>query len=128
MSVAKDLKDYLVNAGLTSNDKFTVSRAPTVSIAENDQWVIWQPPGSSKEGGNILQWKRKHNVVIAYRNKNGDALYDKDDELQALLEQCVSLSNYKVLRITCSPMGEIDLAIKEVHVGQWQVTLDVVTK
>lgn len=127
MSVAKELKDYLVGAGLTTAEKFTVSRMPTVSLSQNDQWVVFAQPGS-KEGGNILQWKRKHNVVIAYRNKDGDALYDKDDELQALLEACVTLPSYKVLRLICNPMGEIDLGTKEVHVAQWQITLDLVTK
>lgn len=127
MSVAQELKDYLVTNGLTTADKFTVSRMPTVNLTANDQWVVYAVPGS-KAGGNILQWKRKHNVVIAYRNKDGDALYNKDDELQALLEQCVSLPSYKVLQVICNPMGELDLGTKEVHVGQWQITLDLVTK
>lgn len=126
-SVAHDLKKYLVNAGLCTDEQMFVSRVPTVNLTENDQWGIHASPGS-KIGGNILQWKRKHNVVIAYRNKSGDALYNKDDELQALLEACVSLEHYKVCQLVCNPMGELDTNVKELHVGQWQVTLDVITK
>lgn len=126
-SVAQQLKDYLVDAGLCPANKFTVSRMPTVNLEENDQWVCWSDPGS-KEGGNILQWKRKHNVVIAYRNKSGEALYNKDDELQALLEACVALQSYRVLQLVCNPMGEIETGNNAVHVGQWQITLDLITK
>lgn len=127
-NVAQDLKDYLVGGGLCTDEKITVSRMPTVNLTENDQWVVYAQPGS-KSGGNILQWKRKHNVVIAYRNKSGDELYNKDDELQALLEACVALEHYKVLRVICNPMGEPDTGgVKGVHVGQWQVTLELVTK
>jgi hypothetical protein len=127
MSVSDDLRDYLVAGGLASLANFTVSRVSTVNLAENDQWVVFAQ-GGGKEGGNILQWKRKHNVVIAYRNSSAQALYNKDDVLQTLLEACVTLTNYKVLRITCSPMNELDISNSEIHVAQWQITLELVKK
>lgn len=127
MSVAEDLLAYLVAGGLCNDADITVSRTPTVNLTGDNQWVLVAEPGS-KSGGNILQWKRKHNVAIAYRNKSGEVLYNKDDELQALLESCVALEHYKVLQIVCNPMGELALGATEAHVGQWQVTLELVTK
>lgn len=130
MSVAEDLKQYLIAGGLATADNITVSRMPAsgnVSITGNDQWVIVQQPGT-KSGGNLVQWKRIHQLFVLYRHSKGEVLYNKDDELQALLEQCVGLENYKVLRATCNPGGELPLAAKEAHVMQWQVTLELTTK
>lgn len=130
MSVAEDLKQYLIGGGLTTADKITISRMPAngnISITGNDQWVIVQQPGT-KTGGNLVQWKRIHQLFVLYRNSKGEVLYDKDDELQTLLEQCVGLTNYKVLRAICGSGGELPLAAKEVHVMQWQVTLELTKK
>lgn len=129
-SVAKDLETYLVANNLCTDEQITVSRMPAsnqVSIAGDDMWVIVAQPGS-KAGGNMRQWKRIHNLFILYRNSKGEVLYNKDDELQALLEQCVALEHYQVLRSICNPGGELPLAAKEAHVMQWQITLELVTK
>lgn len=126
MSVAKEIKDYLEASSLGGS--FFVSRTPSVSLSSDDQWAIVEA-GGSISGGNILQWKRTHNLLAVYRNSKGEELYNKDDALLALLNmQCLALPSYRVLRCEVSPLQELDLAAKDVHVGQWAITLDIVTK
>lgn len=128
-SVAKELQDFLIAGGLFDAEHSTVSRMPAngqVDIGDG-QWVLIQQPGT-KTGGNILQWKRTHSITVLCRRSSGDDLYEQDDLLQQKLEACVDLPSYKVIRCTCNPGGELPLEAKEVHVMQWQVTLDLVTK
>lgn len=128
-NVATDVKAFMV-AGLSIDEtNITVSRMPAtgqVNIAEG-QWVVILA-GGSKSGGNLLQWKRTHSITVLHRSKSGEALYNKDDELQALFAGCTLLDNYRVLRATCNPGTELPLAAKEVHVMQWALTLDIVTR
>lgn len=129
MSVAHDVKAYMVAGNIADEANITVSRMPAtgqVNIAEG-QWVVILA-GGSKSGGNLLQWKRTHSITVLHRSKSGDALYNADDALQALFDSCNVLDNYRVLRATCNPGAELPLAAKEVHVMQWQLTLDLVTK
>lgn len=128
MSVAKEFQEYLIANGVMTTANSFVSRTPTVSLSSNDQWAIVAQPGSIN-GGNILQWKRTHNLLVVYRNSDGEIVYNKDDVILALLNNaCVTLDSYRVLRCIANPMTELPLDIKEVHVGQWSITLELVTK
>lgn len=129
MSVAHDVKAYMVaNMGIDEAN-ITVSRMPAngqVNIADG-QWVVILG-GGGRSGGNLVQWKRTHSITVLHRSKSGDALYNKDDELQATFAGCTLLDNYRVLRAICNPGAELPLAAKEVHVMQWALTLDIVTR
>lgn len=127
MSVAADLKTYLVAQGLTTDDKITVSRVPAANLEADDNWVI-VAQGGSISGGNLLQWKRTHQFVLLYRNKNGNALYDADDALITAIGDCVELAGYRVLQKRLNPMTELELNGQETHVGTWQLELAITKK
>lgn len=129
MSVAHDVKAYMVAGNIAAEENITVSRMPAngqVNVAEGQFVVIMA--GGSKSGGNLLQWKRTHSITVLHRSKSGDALYNADDALQALFDGCTALDNYRVLRAICNPGSELPLAAKEVHVMQWALTLDLVKR
>lgn len=128
-SVVDELKSYLIGRGLCNADEITGSRLPAngkVNL-DNGQWGLYQMPGSVS-GGNILQWKRTHNITVLHRNKSGEVLYDKDDQLLAAIENCITLPSYKILRKQIAPGAELPIQGNDVHVMQWALTLDLVVK
>lgn len=129
MSVVSELRDYLIGVGLTAAGKIKASSMPadgSVNLAEG-QWGIYQLPGSIS-GGNLVQWKRTHNIAIVHRNKDGDALYQQDDRLLEALSACVTLPSYRILRLVANPGGELPRQENNVHVMQWAVVIDLVLK
>lgn len=129
MSVAEELRAYLIGQGVTDDAHSKVSRMPAngqLEIGEG-QLIVVQEPGSIS-GGNLVQWKHTHNMLVIYRHKSGDELYNKDDEVKAAINRCVTLPSYRVLRARCGSGGELPLEAQEVHVMQWAATLELVTK
>lgn len=128
-SVVKELKSYLIGRGLCAADEITASRIPAngkVNL-DNGQWGLYQTPGSVS-GGNLVQWKRTHSITVLHRNKSGEALYEKDDQLLAAIENCITLPSYKILRKQIAPGAELPIQGNDVHVMQWTLTLDLVVK
>lgn len=122
MSIAESFRNFLVTENLATSDNVTVSRIPAVNLTEDDQWALVASGGQS-EGGNVSRWKQKHNLTILHRSTSGGRLYSKDDTLQQYNDQCIVLSPYNVIRVTISPMTELDMSDERTHVGNWQAVI-----
>jgi hypothetical protein len=123
-SVAEDLKQFLIENEIGTDENIHVSNSPAVNLEQDDQFVIVQQ-GGTKTGGNILQWKRNQNFLLLYHNKSGADLYTIDKQLLAI-EGCIILDNYKVVGSQISPMTELELGTNAVHIGSWTVQLGIV--
>jgi len=126
MSIAEDFKQFLIIKKIGNANNISISRSPAVNIEKDDNFTI-VAQGGFKSGGNVLQWKSTYNLLLIYRNRRGEELYKKD-ELLLNLNGCISLTNYKIARAVINPMSEIDLGINEVHVGQWNIQLEIIKK
>jgi len=122
MSIAESFRNFLVAENLATADNVTVSRIAAVNLSEDDQWALVASGGQS-EGGNVSRWKKKYNLTILHRSTSGPRLYAKDDTLQQYNDQCIVLSPYKVIRVTISPMTELDMSDERTHVGNWQAEI-----
>lgn len=127
MSLASELRDYLIAEGVMTDERSFVSHIPAANLSLDDAWAI-VAQGGSVSGGNILQWKRSHTLTILYRNNDGSQLYDKDDLLVDALNKCVLLQNYQVISKSLNPMTELQLSANETHVASWQLQITTIKK
>ena len=127
MSIAKELVDFLVGAGLATAAKMHPSQIPATNLEQTDMWSV-VAQGVSISGGNILQWKRTQRLLVTHRHNDGEALYNADDALRAAIGDCLALPSYKVIRATVNPMTEQEMTGQKLHVATWLVELQIISK
>lgn len=130
MSVAEDLKAYLIAQGVATAEKISISRSPAANLSNDDEWVIVAANPAIPVGGNLAKWRLNHTFNLLYRTADGNALYAKDDVLRPHFNPngCVGLVHYKVLEAIISSMDELAMSTDEVHVANWQVQITTINQ